>query len=79
MLVSLAHKDVTLAAQLVKAVGVPMRLANLACEELTEAMGRGWGEQNASVAGRVQSERAALDIALSDEEVRAVRERQLNR
>ena len=71
MLVSLAHKDVTLAAQL--------GLANLACEELTEAMGRGWGEQNASVAGRVQSERAALDIALSDEEVRAVRESQLNR
>lgn len=75
---ALAHKDVTLATQLGKAVGVPMRLANLTCEELTEAMGRGWGEQNASVAARVQLERASLDIALSHEEVEAVRKRQSN-
>ena len=27
-------------------VGVPMRLANVAYEELTEAMSRGWGARN---------------------------------
>jgi hypothetical protein len=28
---------------------VPMRLANVAYEELTEAMNRGWGTRNSSV------------------------------
>ena len=46
----LLHKDVSLAVGLGSEVGVPMRLANLALEELTEAMNRGWGtaQQHAS-------------------------------
>ena len=39
----LLHKDVSLAVGLGKEVGVPMRLANLALEELTEAMTREFG------------------------------------
>jgi 3-hydroxyisobutyrate dehydrogenase len=38
-----AHKDVSLATQLGREVGVPMRLSNLTLEEMTEALGRGWG------------------------------------
>ena len=38
----LAHKDVSLATQVGKEMGVPMRLANLTLEEMTEALGRGW-------------------------------------
>ena len=41
----LAHKDVTLATQLGRELGVPMRLANMALEEMTEALNRGWDEQ----------------------------------
>src|SRR5205085_6912499 len=37
-----AHKDVSLATQLGREVGVPMRLSNLTLEEMTEALGRGW-------------------------------------
>jgi len=39
----LLHKDVGLAVGLGREVGVPMRLANMAFEELTEAMNRGRG------------------------------------
>jgi 3-hydroxyisobutyrate dehydrogenase len=38
----LLHKDVGLAVGLGREVGVPMRLANMAYKELTEAMNRGW-------------------------------------
>ena len=41
----LLHKDVSLACQLARDVGVPMRLTNLAHQELTEALGRGWGNR----------------------------------
>ena len=47
----LLHKDVSLAVGLGKEVGVPMRLANLALEELTEAMNRGWGQRDSRVGG----------------------------
>jgi 3-hydroxyisobutyrate dehydrogenase len=45
----LLHKDVGLAVGLGREVGVPMRLANMAFEELTEAMNGGWGTRNSSV------------------------------
>ena len=59
----LLHKDVSLAVGLGKEVGVPMRLANMALEELTEAMNRGWGQRDSRVgrlaAGRALRHRAA--------------------
>lgn len=58
----LAHKDVTLAAQLGREVGVPMRLTNLALEELTEAMNRGWDSRDSRVAMLLQEERAGVLI-----------------
>src|SRR4249920_3194647 len=38
----LAHKDVTLATQLGREMKVPMHMANLALDELTAALNRGW-------------------------------------
>ncbi len=42
----LAVKDVTLATGLGREIGVPMRLANLTLAEMTEALGRGWGNRD---------------------------------
>lgn len=68
----LAHKDVTLATELGREMGVPMRLANLAREELTEAMNRGWGARDSRVAMVLQEERAGVDIKVEQSEIDAV-------
>lgn len=67
----LAHKDVSLAIALGKEVSVPMRLSNLALEELTEAMNRGWGERDSRVAMLLQEERAGVKIAVDAERLQA--------
>lgn len=68
----LAHKDVTLATALGREVGVPMRLANLTLEEMTEAMNRGWADRDSRVAMVLQQERAGVDISVADEVIAAV-------
>jgi len=64
----LLHKDVGLAVGLGREVGVPMRLANLAYEELTEAMNRGWGTRNSTVGQLLQVERAGIPPLAADPE-----------
>ena len=71
----LAHKDVRLATELGREVGVPMRIANLAYEELTEAMNRGWGTRDSRVAMLIQEERAGLHIEVPAAEIEAVHAR----
>jgi len=58
----LAHKDVSLACQLGREMGVPMRLANMVHAEMTEAMNRGWQNQDSRVAMKLQVERAGVEI-----------------
>ncbi|HXP72982.1 MAG TPA: NAD(P)-dependent oxidoreductase [Stellaceae bacterium] len=58
----LAHKDVTLATALGRELGVPMRLCNMALEEMTEAMNRGWAGRDSRVAMLLQQERAGVSI-----------------
>jgi hypothetical protein len=71
----LLHKDVGLAVGLGREVGVPMRLANLVYEELTEAMNRGWGARNSTVGQLLQVERAGIEpLAADPERIAAVRE-----
>ena len=70
----LARKDVTLATALGRELGVPMRLANLALEELTEAMNRGWEARDSRVAMLLQEERAGVEIRVSPEAIRAALE-----
>jgi 3-hydroxyisobutyrate dehydrogenase len=57
----LLHKDMSLAVGLGKEVGVPMRLANMVMEELTEAMTRGWGARDSRVGMLLQVERAGIE------------------
>ncbi len=64
---ALARKDLGLALDLARATGTPMRLAALCEQELIEAMGRGWGERDASIALTLQEERANIEVRLTTE------------
>lgn len=68
----LAHKDVALATALGQELGVPMPMAKLALEELTEALNRGWGERDSRVAMLLQEERAGVAIAVDPQRLREV-------
>ena len=70
----LAHKDVTLATALGREHKVPMKLANITLEEMTEALNRGWAERDSRVAMLLQEERAGVDIKVSDAALRQVLE-----
>jgi 3-hydroxyisobutyrate dehydrogenase len=71
----LAHKDVTLAAALGREHQVPMRLAHLALDELTEALNRGWGERDSRVAMVLQQERAGVEVRVDETRLREALER----
>lgn len=71
-MLKLAHKDVSLATALGRELGVPMRIANLTLEEMTEAMGRGWGERDSRIAMTVETERAGIDIKVDPEQIKNV-------
>jgi 3-hydroxyisobutyrate dehydrogenase-like beta-hydroxyacid dehydrogenase len=65
----LLYKDVGLG----RVVGVPMRLANVAFEELTEAMNRGWGTRNSTVGQLLQVERSGIEPpAVDPDRVQAI-------
>ena len=68
----LAHKDVSLATALARELGVPMRIANLALDELTEALNRGWGARDSRVAMLLQEERAGVKIAVPPDKIQEV-------
>ena len=68
----LAHKDVTLATALARELGVPMRMANLALDELTEALNRGWGARDSRVAMLLQEERAGVKIAVPPDKIQEI-------
>jgi 3-hydroxyisobutyrate dehydrogenase len=72
----LAHKDVSLAASLGRENHVPMRLANLTLEEMTEALNRGWGERDSRVAMLLQEERAGVEIRVPEASIRQVLEKE---
>ena len=74
-MLKLAHKDVTLATELARGVGEPMRLTNLALEELTEAMNRGWQDRDSRTAMLLQEERAGVLIDESADDVDAMRKK----
>ena len=67
---TLAHKDVSLATALGRELGVPMRLATLVLEEMTEAVNRGWGPRDSRVSMLLQEERAGVHIAVPPEKIR---------
>jgi 3-hydroxyisobutyrate dehydrogenase len=70
----LGHKDVSLATALGREYGVPMRLANLALEEITEALGRGWGDRDSSSFMLLEEERAGVVIKVPRERLQQILE-----
>ena len=66
----LAHKDVTLATELGREQGVPMRVANLALADLTEALNRGWGERDSRIAMSLQEERSGIQVRVEETRLR---------
>jgi len=68
----LAHKDVSLACALGREVGVPMRMAALTLEEMTEALNRGWGQRDSRSAMLLELERSGVEIAVDRAALQAV-------
>jgi 3-hydroxyisobutyrate dehydrogenase len=66
----LAHKDMTLATALGRELGVPMRVADLAHAEMTEALNRGWGGRDSSAFMLLEEERSGVQIAVTPEEMK---------
>ena len=71
----LAHKDVMLATELARDVGVPMRIAELTRAEMLEGLNRGWGALDSRVPMRLQEERAGVDIKVPAADIEAVLKR----
>jgi len=65
----LAHKDVFLATQVGREMNVPMRLANIALSDLTEAMNRGWGNHDSRAIMKLQVERAGVEIEVDPQRI----------
>jgi 3-hydroxyisobutyrate dehydrogenase len=63
----LAHKDMNLALALARDCGVPMRMIEIAREDMSEALDRGWGERDARVTLTLQEERAGVSVKRSSE------------
>ena len=72
---ALAHQDVTLATELAREIGVPMRLANLTYAEMTDALNRGWEKRDSRSFLILQQERAGLNIKVPVKEIEAVLKR----
>jgi len=68
----LAHKDISLACELGRDVEVPMRLVNMAQQEMREALNRGWGDRDSRAYLLLQQERAGLLIDETREDVAAI-------
>ena len=67
----LAHKDVSLANQLGRELGLPMRICNLTLAEMTEAMTRGWGNRDSRSVMLLAQERAGIAVAVEPEKIKA--------
>jgi 3-hydroxyisobutyrate dehydrogenase-like beta-hydroxyacid dehydrogenase len=67
----LAHKDVSLAMELAREAGVPMKVGAIALQELEEGMRRGWADRDCRVAMTLQTERAGVEVKVPVDELGA--------
>ncbi len=58
----LARKDIGLATELGRQSGVPMPVANLVEQIMMQAMNRGWGESDRTIAVRLQEEASGTEV-----------------
>ncbi len=68
----LAHKDVSLAAEMARDVGVPVRMIDLTRAEMTDALNRGWGHRDSRSFMLLQQERVGISIDVDKDKVDAV-------
>ena len=68
----LAHKDVTLALELAREVGVPLQIGAIALQELEEGMRRGWAERDCRVTMTLQEERAGVSVRVAPARLQGV-------
>ena len=68
----LARKDVALACEVGREYDVPMRLSNMVLAELTEAKNRGWDGRDSRAAMLLQTERAGVEISVSEKRIREI-------
>jgi 3-hydroxyisobutyrate dehydrogenase-like beta-hydroxyacid dehydrogenase len=66
------EKDMMLATELGRSVGAPMRIANLAFADITEAMNRGWSERDSRSVMLLPQERVGIQIKVDPEAIREV-------
>ena len=71
----LAHKDVSLAVALGREHRVPMRVANLVLEEMTEALNRGWADRDSRSPMLLQEERAGVQVRADEAAIAKVLEK----
>ena len=71
----LAHKDVSLAVALGREHRVPMRVANLVLEEMTEALNRGWADRDSRSPMLLQEERAGVQVRADEAAIAKVFEK----
>ena len=69
---SIIDKDMTLATELGRQLGVPMRMSNLALADIQEAMNRGWAERDCRSVMLLPQERAGVKIAASPASIQEV-------
>ena len=70
----LAHKDATLALELAREAGVPMKIGQIALDELSLAIERGWIDRDFRAAMTLQEERAGVDVRVGPDKLRAALE-----
>jgi 3-hydroxyisobutyrate dehydrogenase len=68
----LAHKDVSLAAEMARDVGVPVRMIDMTRAEMTDALNRDWGHRDSRSFMLLQQERAGILIDVDKDKVDAV-------
>jgi 3-hydroxyisobutyrate dehydrogenase len=70
--VRLAIKDATLALEMAKGFGVPMRIGEIALGELAACAERGWSERDSRVAMTLQEERAGVSVRVPAQKLQGV-------
>ncbi|HSV79436.1 MAG TPA: NAD(P)-dependent oxidoreductase [Ramlibacter sp.] len=66
------QKDMMIATELARDLGVPMRIANLALADIQEAMNRGWSERDCRSVMLLPQERAGVQIKVDPEAIQDV-------
>jgi 3-hydroxyisobutyrate dehydrogenase len=67
----LSFKDIDLATEMGRELGVPMRLAGLVYADMLEGLGRGWGDLDSRSYLQLQLDRAGVTIAVDPDRIAA--------